>query len=62
MLNARNFFEYGLIDELIDLECIFLPRSNKPYLGVCVYNDSHIVELSEDQMRRLVLTHASVSI
>ncbi len=57
-----SFFEYGLIHELIDLECVFLPRSNKPYLGVCVYNDSHIAELSEDQMRRLVLTHASVSI
>jgi hypothetical protein len=56
------FFQYGLIDELIDFECVFLPRFNKPYLGVCVYNDSHIAELSEDQMRRLVLTHNSVSI
>jgi hypothetical protein len=56
------FFEYGLIDELIDLECVFLLKFNKPFLGVCVYNDSHIAKLSEDQMRRLVLTHDAVSI
>ena len=56
------FFEYGLIDELIDLECGFLSTFNKPYLGVCVYNNSHITGLSDNQMRRLVLSHSDVSI
>jgi len=41
--------------------CI-LPKFNNSFLGVCVYNDSHMAELSEDQMRRLVLTHDVVSI
>lgn len=54
------FFEYGLVDELIDYECILPPKLNKPFLAFCAYKDKHIAQLSEDQIRRLVLTHSSV--
>ena len=40
------FFEYGLVDELVDYECN--------------YNDKHIAHLSEDQIRKLVLSHNAV--
>lgn len=54
------FFEYDLVDELIDYECIRPPKLNKPFLAFCAYKDEHIAQLSEDQIRRLVLTHSSV--
>lgn len=51
------FFEYGLVDELIDYECETPFKFSKPILGICVYNDKHISQLSEDQIRKLVLSH-----
>ena len=51
------FFEYSLVDELIDYECIGPPKLNKPFLAYCAYNDK---QLSEDQIRKLVLTHSNV--
>jgi hypothetical protein len=54
------FFEYGLVDELLDYECELSPKLNKPLLGICAYNDKHIAQLSEDQIRKLVLTHSRV--
>lgn len=54
------FFEYGLVDELVDYECMGSPKLNKPFLAFCAYKDKHIAQLSEDQVRRLVLTHSSV--
>ena len=54
------FFEYGLVDELIDYECELPPKLNKPQLGICAYKDKHISQLSEDQIRKLVLTHSRV--
>jgi hypothetical protein len=30
------FFEYNLIDELIDYECVYSPKYNKPLLGLCL--------------------------
>ena len=35
-------------------------KFNKPHLGICAYNDKHISQLSEDQIRKLVLTHSRV--
>jgi len=52
------FFEYGLVD----YECELPPKWNKPLLGICAYNDKHISQLSEDQIRKLILTHSKVSI
>jgi hypothetical protein len=54
------FFEYGLVDELIDYECELPPKLNKPLLGICAYNDKYISQLSEDKIRKLVLTHSRV--
>ena len=54
------FFEYGLVDELIDYECELPPKLNKPQLGIYTFNDKHIAQLSEDQIRKLVLTHSNV--
>lgn len=58
MLNC--FFEYNLIDELIDYECVCSPKYNKPLLGLCAYSDKHIAQLSEDKIRRLVLSRNTV--
>ena len=54
------FFEYGLVDELLNYECELPPKLNKPLLGICAYNDKHISQLSEDKIRKLVLTHSRV--
>ncbi|HEX2407710.1 MAG TPA: MEDS domain-containing protein, partial [Nitrososphaeraceae archaeon] len=54
------FFEHGLVDELVDYECETQFRFSKPILGICAYNDKHIAQLSEDQIRKLVLNHSSV--
>lgn len=54
------FFEYGLVDELLDYECYLSPKFDKPQVGVCAYNDKHIAQLSENQIRRLILTHSRV--
>ena len=54
------FFEYGLVDELVDYECELPPKLNKPLLGICAYNDKYISQLSEDKIRKLVLTHNRV--
>ena len=53
-------FEYGLVDELIDYECIEPSKLNKPFLAYCAYNEKYITQLSEDQIRKLVLTHSKV--
>jgi hypothetical protein len=39
------FFEYGLVDELLDYECELLPKFNKPQVGICAFNDKHIAQL-----------------
>jgi hypothetical protein len=36
------FFEYGLIDELVDYEDISPSKLNKLFLAFCVYSDNHI--------------------
>jgi MEDS: MEthanogen/methylotroph, DcmR Sensory domain len=54
------FFEYGLVDELLYYECELSPKFNKPQVGICAYNDKHIAQLSENQIRKLVLTHSRV--
>ncbi len=55
------FFEYGLVDELLDYECKLPPKLIKPLLGVCAYNDKYISQLS-DQIRKLILIHSRVRI
>jgi hypothetical protein len=54
------FFEHDLIDEIVDYDCMIPPKFNKPILSICAYKDKHIAKLSEDQIRRLVLTHTNV--
>jgi hypothetical protein len=54
------FSEYGLVDELLDYECELPPKLNKPQLGICAYNDKHVAQLSEDHVRKLILTHNRV--
>lgn len=55
-----SFFEHGLVDELIDYECMQASKFNEPMVSICVYSDKNIEQLSENQIRRLVLTHKSV--
>ena len=50
------FFEYSLVD----YECELPPKLNKSFLGICAYNVKHISQLSEDQIRKLVITHSKV--
>jgi hypothetical protein len=54
------FFEYDLIDELVEYECVTPPIFRKPILGICVYDEKHLSQLSDDQTRRLVLNHSNV--
>lgn len=54
------FFEYGLFDELIDYGCIEPPKFNKPILVFCAYKKRHILQLSEDQIRKPVLNHSTI--
>jgi hypothetical protein len=54
------FFEHGLVDELVDYECETQFKFSKSILGICVYNYKHITQLSEDQIRKLVLSHNTV--
>jgi hypothetical protein len=56
------FFDYGLGDEIVDYDCVIPPKFNKPILSICAYSDKFIDQLSEDQIRRLVLTHKRVHI
>ena len=56
------FFEYNLLNELIDYECQLPPYFHKSQLGICAYKDEHIKQLSEGQIKRLVLTHSKVLI
>jgi hypothetical protein len=51
------FFEYGLVDEIVDNDCTMSPRFSKPMLSICVYSDKYIKKLSENQIKRLMLTH-----
>ena len=54
------FFEYGLVDEIVDYDCMMPPKFKKPILSICVYSDKYIEQLSENHMRKLVLTHSKV--
>ncbi|HET8792149.1 MAG TPA: MEDS domain-containing protein [Nitrososphaeraceae archaeon] len=54
------FFENDLVDELVDYDCRLPRKYNKPMLSICVYSDKHIKKLSENQIKRLVLTHKKV--
>jgi len=54
------FFEHGLVDEIVDYDCMMPPKFNKSILSICAYNDKHIAQLSEDQIRKLILTHSKV--
>ena len=36
------FFEYGLVDEIVDYDCMMPPRFNKPMLSICVYSNRYI--------------------
>ena len=56
------FFENDLVDEIVDYDCRIPRKYNKPILSICVYSDKYIKQLSENQMRRLVLSHSDVSI
>jgi hypothetical protein len=51
------FFEYGLVDELVNYERETPFKFNKPILGICAYNEKYIKQLSEDKIKRLVLSH-----
>ena len=39
------FFEYDLVDELVDYECETPFKFSKSILGMCVYNYKHITQL-----------------
>jgi hypothetical protein len=56
------FFEHGLVDEVVEYDCIQPPRFNTPVLSICVYSNKYLDQLSENQIRRLVLSHRKVSI
>jgi hypothetical protein len=54
------FFEYGLVDELVDYERETPFKFSKPILGICAYNEKYIKQLTDNQIRRLVLSHNTV--
>jgi uncharacterized membrane protein len=56
------FFEHGLIDEVVEYDCKQPPRFNRPVLSICAYSNKYLDQLSENQIRRLVLSHRKVSI
>lgn len=56
------FFEHGLVDEVVEYDCIQSPRFNTPVLSICAYSNKYLNQLSENQIRRLVLSHRKVSI
>jgi hypothetical protein len=56
------FFEYGLVEEIVDYDCMMPPRFNKPMLSICVYSNRYIKKLSNIQIRRLMLTHKRIQI
>lgn len=56
------FFEYGLVNEIVDYDCTMPPRFSKSMLSICSYSDIHIKQLSKNQIRRLMLTHKRVRI
>jgi hypothetical protein len=54
------FFEYGLVYEVIDFEWVQAPKYRKPMVAICVYSYKYLEQLSENQIRRLALTHRIV--
>jgi MEDS: MEthanogen/methylotroph, DcmR Sensory domain len=54
------FFENDLVDEIVDYDCRIPHKYNKPMLSICVYSDKYIKKLSENQIKRLMLTHNKV--
>ena len=54
------FFENDLVDEIVDYDCRIPRKYNKPILSICVYSDKYIKQLSENQIRKLMLTHTKV--
>lgn len=54
------FFENDLVDEIVDYDCRIPRKYNKPILSICVYSDKYIKQLSENQIRKLMLTHKKV--
>lgn len=48
------FFEYGLVDEIIDYDYTMPPRFNKLMFSICVHSDKHIKQLSGNQIRKLM--------
>ena len=54
------FFEYGLVEELIDYECLIHPKLHTPILPLCAYRDEDLIKLSDDQIKKLVGIHHNV--
>jgi hypothetical protein len=54
------FFENDLVDEIVDYDCRMPRKYNKPMLSICVYSDKYLKKLSENQIKRLMLTHKKV--
>jgi hypothetical protein len=54
------FFENDLVNEIVDYDCRLPRKYNKPMLSICVYSDKYIKKLSENQIKRLMLTHTKV--
>ena len=54
------FFEYSLVEELIDYECLIHPKLHTSILPLCAYRDEDLIKLSDDQIKKLVLIHHNV--
>lgn len=54
------FFEYGLVEELIDYECLIHPKLHTSILPLCAYRDEDLIKLSDDQIKKLVGIHHNV--
>jgi len=54
------YFEYDLVKELLNYECMILPKLKSSFLPLCAYRAKDLTKLSNDQIKKLVLTNHNV--
>jgi DNA-binding response OmpR family regulator len=55
-----TFFEYDLIDELVDYESALPPKFDFEFVSVCAYLRGNLEKLSQEQKERMIRSHGHV--
>jgi CheY-like chemotaxis protein len=55
-----TFFEYDLIDELVDYESALPPKFDFEFVSVCAYLRGNLEKLSQVQKERMIRSHSHV--